>query len=293
MSTPSVVGIAYHPLLNDAGRLAHDLAEGYAARSQFWTSPTDGLGQRKRDLDATDLLLTIGGDGTILRVVHESAPRGIPVLGINMGRVGFMSELDADDAEERLGWYLDGNARSEFRCTLQSEITDSGREPLYALNDIVVGRGREIRIIDLRVSINGAYLETYRADAMVVATATGSTGYSLALGGPVMDPESESFLLKPVAAHMSLQGGLVLPRHSAVEIVLESDQDAVVSADGFNNVPLTYQQTVRIQTSPHRAVFLRRRPPAAFYETLTRRLGMRQQSMPRRRRAERKLNPGG
>ncbi len=282
MSSMSAVGITYHPLLPRARELADALADRYSDGASWWSSPVDQVGDRAGELDATDLVVTIGGDGTILRAAHDTAPRAIPVLAINMGRVGFMSEIEAEDALEQLGWYMDGKARVEERLMLHSEIVGAGNKPFHALNDVVVGRGGEVRIVDLRAVVSGAYLETYRADALVIATATGSTGYSLALGGPVMDPQSDSILLKPVAAHMSLHGGLILPSDAVVEITLESAAEAVLSADGFLHVPLQKGQTVRAQVSQHRARFLRRHPATAFYESLTRRLGMRQESMARR-----------
>ncbi len=281
MNKPPVVGIVYHGLLPEAERLAQQLVERYDRDGAWWCATYEALPDRADALDSTDMVLTIGGDGTILRAVHEVAKKGIPVLGVNMGRVGFMSEIDSEDAPDGLGWYLAGRARVEERLMIHAEIVGAESRSFHALNDVVVGRGREVRIIDMRAVVNGAYLETYRADALVVATATGSTGYSLALGGPVMHPESDSFLLKPVAAHMSLQGGLILPPDATVEITLESDADAVLSADGFAGAPLHPGQTVRANVSRYRARFLRRGSAAAFYESLTRRLGMRQESMPR------------
>jgi NAD+ kinase len=167
---------------------------------------------------------------------------------------------------------------------IQAMVADGAPGPFHALNDVVLGRGSEIRLIDMNVVVNGVHLETYRADALVVATATGSTGYSLALGGPVMDPESRSFLLKPVAAHMSLQGGLVLPPGATVEMTLETDSEAVCSVDGFVDLPVRAGESVRVVVSPHTARFLRRSPATSFYESLTRRLGMRQEAVSRRDR---------
>lgn len=283
MSRLRAVGVVHHDLLPEARELASALARRFDRGGEWWSASAEAVSECGSALDSTDLIVTIGGDGTILRAVHEAAPRSIPVLGVNMGRVGFMSEIEAEVALDELEWYLNGNARVEERLMIHAEIVGRGDGPFHALNDIVVGRGQEVRIVDLRAVINGVYLETYRADALVVATATGSTGYSLALGGPVLDPESDSFLLKPVAAHMSLQGGLVLPPDAVVEVTLESDTEAIFSADGFVDLPLQQGQTVRVRVSAHRARFLRRNPATAFYESLTRRLGMRQESMARRR----------
>jgi NAD+ kinase len=282
------IAVAYHGLLAEAEELAEALAKKFSSHANWWRSSVDTIHQRSEELDATDLLITVGGDGTTLRAVHVAAPREIPVLGINMGRVGFMSEIEAHTALEETAWYLEGNARIEERTMIQAQISPDStatnespeiresQTPYHALNDIVVGRGRAIRLVDLKVVVDGVYLETYRADGLVVATATGSTGYALALGGPVMDPEGRSFLLKPVAAHMSLQGGLVLRAGSTLEITLETDIEAVCSVDGFTEFPVASNQTVSVEVSPHVARMLRRGPPTAFYASVTDRLGMRQ-----------------
>jgi NAD+ kinase len=279
------IAVAYHGLLAEAEELAEALAKKFSSHANWWRSSVDTIHQRSEELDTTDLLITVGGDGTTLRAVHVAAPRDIPVLGINMGRVGFMSEIEANTALEATAWYLEGNARVEERTMIQAQISSdwatpdqdsAGQTSYHALNDIVVGRGKAIRLVDLKVVVDGVYLETYRADGLVVATATGSTGYALALGGPVMDPEGRSFLLKPVAAHMSLQGGLVLRAGSTLEITLETDIEAVCSVDGFNEFPVATDQTVSIEVSPYVARMLRRGPPTAFYASVTDRLGMRQ-----------------
>jgi NAD+ kinase len=235
--------------------------------------------------DGADLIVTIGGDGTILRAMHIAAPRHIPVLGLNMGRVGFMSEIDADRAVDELGWYLGGNARVEERAMLQVDSPVFRGVSQHALNDVTIGRGSAPRIVNMRTHVNGVHLITYRADALVMSTATGSTGYSLALGGPVIDPGMECLLLKPVAAHMSLQGGLLLPSDTAIEIRFDGPENGVLSVDGFVDRAVRPGQTIKVRLSPHRARFLRRNPKTEFYGSLTRRLGMRQESLPRRRRA--------
>ncbi len=285
-----VAGIIYHGLLPEADSLAATLLKQFGSGGGWWMRPLNGLDDVADLLDATDLVITIGGDGTILRGVHAAAPAGIPVLGINMGRVGFMSEIDAADAEEGLAWYLDNwdaagsGPRIEVRAMLQAHIVDREHERFHALNDVVVGRGATVRVIDLRTVVNGEAVITYRGDGLVVATATGSTGYALALGGPVMDPTSPAFLLKPIAAHMSLQGGMLLRPDSVVQITMESEGQATLSVDGFVDRPLSEGEAVRVETSPYSARFLRRNPPNAFFRSLTRRLGMRQGAMPRRRR---------
>ena len=273
-------GIIHHDFVGEARTLAQALIERYSNHNDWWSSPVDSSSDLGDTVPGTDLIIAIGGDGTILRSAHVAAPLGIPILGVNLGRVGFMSEIEAFDALDDLAWYLEGNARPESRTMIKAHIGDDPT-PHHALNDVVLGRGQEIRLVDIALSIDNVPLTTYRADALVIATATGSTGYSLALGGPVMEPEEQSFLVKPVASHMSLQGGLLIKSGSVVEMTLETETEALCSVDGFYESNLTAGQTVRVEVSEHSATFLRREPPSAFYDALTRRLGMRQGSMQR------------
>lgn len=276
------VAVIYHGLVPEAGVLARRLVQRFRTAAQ-WTAMDAEAARKAKGLADCDLFVTIGGDGTILRAMHIAAPLAVPVLGLNMGRVGFMSEVDAENALDEIEWYLDGNARIEERAMLQVESAALRGGPQHALNDVTIGRGSAPRIVNLRTHINGVHLTNYRSDALVLATATGSTGYSLALGGPVMDPESDDILLKPVAAHMSLQGGFVLPVSTVIEVKFEGPEAGVLSVDGYVDMPLRPGQVVTVRTSPYRARFLRRHSTAEFYASVTRRLGMRQESLPRRR----------
>ncbi len=282
------IGIIHHGLLPEAVELVVALESRYSNGHEWWTATQDTLAARTDDLDATDLIITIGGDGTILRGAHEGAPRDIPVLGINMGRVGFMSEIDAADAVDGVGWYLDGNGRADERYMLKATIQDdSSGEPteFYALNDVSVARGAVLRVIEVETVVDGVHLANYRGDGVVVATATGSTGYTLTLGGPVMDPESEDYLVKPIATHMSQFGGVVLRATSTLELTVNCSSPATMSADGFLDRSLMDGQTVKISHASIKATFLRKRPRDAFWGDLSRRLGMRVGPLPRVPRA--------
>ena len=280
------VVVIYHSLLTEAETLARDLSEHFG-QGKWALLPADPVDALTRAVEGSELVVTIGGDGTILRGVHAAAPRGIPVLGINMGRVGFMAELDASDAMDDTGWYLenweeeDRGPRIENRAMVRATIAGSSEKPFHALNDVVVGRGASIRVVDLNTVVDGQHIVTYRGDGLVISTATGSTGYGLALGGPVMNPTSGAFLLKPIAAHMSLQGGLLLRPAAVVSITIENEAGGMLSIDGFVERYIGSGTTVKVETSEYSARFLRKHPPAAFYQSLTRRLGMRQGAMTR------------
>ncbi|MDA1257171.1 MAG: NAD(+)/NADH kinase [Chloroflexi bacterium] len=288
MSQVKNVVVVYHGLLPEAKTLANALAERCDGGG-WLLLPAEPVEDLVSGAVGSDLVITIGGDGTILRGAHAAAPHGVPVLGVNMGRVGFMAELDVEDAVEQLPWYLDNwgiegeGPRVEERSMVRASIVGSDETPFHALNDVVVARGASIRVVDLATVVDGQSIVTYRGDGLVISTATGSTGYGLALGGPVMDPSSEAFLLKPIAAHMSLQGGLLLRAGAVVEITIENELGGMLSVDGFVDRPLDAGTTVRVETSEFSARFLRKSPPAAFYRSLTRRLGMRQSALARPR----------
>jgi NAD+ kinase len=288
MSQVQNVVVIHHGLLAEARILARYLSERFGD-GNWHLLPAEPISALEAGVEGSDLVITIGGDGTILRGAHAASPHAIPVLGINMGRVGFMAELDASDALEKMGWYLENwevdkkGPRIENRAMIRATVTGSEGQigSFHALNDVVVGRGASIRVIDLHTVVDGQEIVTYRGDGLVISTATGSTGYGLALGGPVMNPTSGAFLLKPIAAHMSLQGGLLLHPAAVVNITVETETGGTLSVDGFVDREMHAGDSVQIETSEFSASFLRKHPPEAFYQSLTRRLGMRQGAMRR------------
>lgn len=147
-----------------------------------------------------------------------------------------------------------------------------------ALNDVVVGRGAVSRLVRVRTSVDGAHLTTYRADAVIVATATGSTGYNLSVGGPILFPHMKEMVLKPVACHLGLSTAVVFPSTSVVEMTVESEGHCMVSVDGYMDLALSMNDTIVVKASPYTAKFLRFPSPSSFYETLTKRLSIGQPS---------------
>ena len=282
------IGIVHNGELAEAGELACKLTTTYPDGRNWWLATQSDLHEREAELANSDLIVTIGGDGTILRGAHAAASRDIPILGINMGRVGFMSDIENEDAVGEVGWYLEGNARIEHRFMLKAVIsrTDGDSDPILALNDVTLARGATLRVIEVSTVVDGVHLATYRGDGVVVSTATGSTGYSLALGGPVMDPTSKDFLVKPIASHMSQFGGAILQSSSTVELTVEAYEDATLNADGFIDHTLSAGEMVTITQSGDFAAFLRRKPAADFWGDLSTRLELLKGSVkspPRRR----------
>ena len=269
--------IAGHSRIPDAGRLATAIADRYADRREWWLADEEELAEASADVRHAqiDLVITVGGDGTILRGLHAATKHDIPLLGINMGRVGFMSEIDATDALDEIGWYLDGGGHIDERTMLKASVGSNTTEPVWAVNDVAVFRGGQTRVIEVSAVVDDFPLVTYRGDGVVVATATGSTGYALHLGGPVVDPASSVLLMKPIASHMSHAGGVILDHGSLLNLTLVSESSAQFLVDGMVGLTINQGDTVRIERGERRAKFLRRAPRNAFWGDLSQRLGMR------------------
>ncbi len=277
MSSYDVVCIAHHSLLPRAAELADRIAKHYEDRCRWWTANESTLAHEEADdrLRDTDLIVTVGGDGTILRGMHAASLHGIPVLGVNMGRVGFMSEIEADGALDGIEWYLEGNGRIDERLMIKAVLDGDQEESLHALNDVTIHRGAELRVIEVEAVVDDVELSTYRGDGLIVATPTGSTGYTLQLGGPVIAPNSSVFLLKPIAGHMSQVGGVLLDAGSDLKLTLNATEDAALTVDGYINRTISDGESVQLSLSERTAKFLRRGTPSAFWEGLSQRLGMR------------------
>ncbi len=273
----TLIGFVYNALLDDAPAFIDSLIGELGLRARSWASSAFEIDDYASELPRTSLVVVAGGDGTILRAVHSIAPHYIPIVGVNMGRVGFMSELRVEEAAERLPAYLDGRMRVERRMMLHATVTDGrGAETLSAdaLNDVVIGRGGVARLLDIDTVVDSQFLTSYRADAVIVSTPTGSTGYALSAGSPIFSPEAEMMMLQPVAPHTGLRDGLVLPHDTEIALSAKDGKHASLSVDGMEDVELAPDCKVTVRRGPHQALFLRSKPRTAFYTQLTRRLGL-------------------
>ncbi|PKB66990.1 MAG: hypothetical protein BZY81_05830 [SAR202 cluster bacterium Io17-Chloro-G4] len=273
------VGIIYNARMAEALDLGTSILHQLPLPEDSWISPAENLDNFQDRAENTKLVITVGGDGTILRAAQLTAPNKIPIVGINMGRLGFMTELQVHEAMEKLPFYINNETRVEERFMIQATLVKGNgdaqdRGTYHALNDVVLARGAVSRVVTITGYIDGAQLTTFRADAVILSTATGSTGYNLAVGGPILDIASDSLVLKPVAAHMGLTAALVLSPEVKVELSLEGYQDATLSIDGYVDYPMDPGDRVVVKQSPYRARFLRANPPSHYYATLTRRLGV-------------------
>ena len=272
------VGILYHPMIEAAYTLAKKLEEflGSSGISVWLCSAWEGEKARAQ-VDDTDLILSIGGDGTILRAAQAVVPEMTPITGINLGKLGFMTELSADEALAKLPALLAGEGWVDERAMLEVELSPPDKEHrapriFYALNDVVVARGAIARMVYIEATIDGEPLTTYKADGVIVATATGSTGYSLAAGGPILHPQAKEFLLLPILAHLSSAYALVLPSTAVVKLRISTAHQAILSIDGHINLPLPTGAIITVKHSPTVARFLRIHPETSFYSSLEQRL---------------------
>jgi len=263
------VGILYHPQSEKARDLADKLKELLPAHGiSAWQCSVWDEDKARAQIAGSDLILSIGGDGTILRTARIITPLSVPILGINLGRLGFITELSADEALPNLPDLLKGGGWIEERAMLQAQLEDKS---FYALNDVVV-RSNAVTLVNMRVKIDGELLTAYRADGVIVATATGSTAYSLAAGGPVLHPQSKEMVLQPISCHLGLGYAMVLLAQSIVDLEIASGDNAMLSLDGQVNLPLSGKQSVMVKLSPYVTRFLRIRQATYFYRSLWQKL---------------------
>jgi len=217
-----------------------------------------------------DVLIALGGDGTMLRAGHFSAPRQIPILGINLGRYGFLTETQDDAWEEALLQVEQGEYWLEHRMMLDTKHRreDQHLGTWSALNDVVISRGEVIRPIHLEIAINDRHLSSYMADAFIASTATGSTAYALAAGGPILSPELRNIILVPVAPHLSIEQPLVLDEGVKITVSPYTDHQAVVSIDGQDGIPLQNGDIIEITAGDHGVQFIRFQDRGYFYRNL-------------------------
>ena len=268
-------GLLHHPKLPESLVLAQEMAHYLEERGVSpWLCSAWDEDEVARCVGDFDLLITLGGDGTILRAARIAAEHSVPILGLNLGRVGFLAEIEVRDWQEKLQRVLAGEYWLEEREMLHAELWRGGNvlEDFEALNDVVVGRASLARVVRLATYIDGSYLTTYTADGLIVATATGSTAYALAVGGPILPPQLRNILLIPIASYLSLDRAIVLSEGAKVEIEVSTDHRAILTIDGQIHVELEDADRVAVRASPHTCRFVRLQDRAYFYRSLMKRL---------------------
>ena len=215
-----------------------------------WQAQAGDLDRLLEELPTTDVLVVLGGDGTFLRAARAVADVDVPLLGVNLGKVGFLSKAEAADLETVLGHLVDGAFTIDERMVIEGRILRGGRigqdERHIALNDIVVARGALARVCRLDVSIDGTHLATFIADGLVVASPTGSTGYSFSAGGPILDPVSRNLVVTPIAAYLSAIRSVVVSPQQVVRCRVVDAYEALVSVDGREDLPISVGDVVEV-----------------------------------------------
>ncbi|AII60561.1 NAD(+)/NADH kinase [Dehalococcoides mccartyi] len=266
------IGIIYHPLNPAACDLAIKLtAKLDSLGIENWSDSAWQADKLTSKMQNTQLIFTTGGDGTILRTAHAILPLEIPILSVNLGKVGFMTELSPEDAISGLEKVLAGDGWIDERSLLEAEYLphDSAQSrQFFVMNDAVVARGQVARVICVSVDINSQPFTTYKADGAIVSTATGSTGYSYAAGGPVLQPNSADIILTPILPHLGRGYSLVLPSDSIVDLKVNTWHEATLSIDGFINMQVSSGDTLRLRRSSKKVKFMRLRPNNYFYKEL-------------------------
>jgi len=280
------VGLIGNPAKTSCARTVEQAAKLiHAANRKLFCDPATAELARIRaticpDADtlarSVDLLLVFGGDGTMLRVAREIAGSTTPVLGINVGGLGFLTAVPSDQLVRAFKHLWRGEFRFERRALIEAEVRNDGRRVRkLALNDIVVGRGEVSRLIELEVEVNGEPLTSYRCDGLIVSSPTGSTAYSLAAGGAVVLPTAEVFALTPICPHTLSNRSLIVPLSGTIRIrPVNQTAATILSADGEIISGLSSGDVVTVRRSRH-SVRLMHLAGSSFFEALRRKLHWR------------------
>lgn len=217
--------------------------------------------------------VVVGGDGTMLGAARQLAPFGVPLMGINSGRLGFITDIAEPDWRQALTSMLAGHFEREYRAMLTGEIMRGGERIFVgiAINDVVVNRSGAAGLVELRVDVDGRFMSVQRADGLIVATPTGSTAYAMSAGGPILHPSLPGLVLVPIAAHTLSNRPIVLPEHVRIDIEVMSPKDVGVNFDMQHFADLLGGDRISLRTAPHRAIFLH--PPGwSYFATLRKKL---------------------
>lgn len=221
-------------------------------------------GGRECLLKEADCMIVLGGDGTVLQAARETGARNIPIIGVNLGTLGYMTEIEPANLEEALGRLVAGEYEQECRMMLDGRVSffDGGIREDWALNDIVLSRSGSLQIIRFDIYVNGQFLNSYNADGMIVTTPTGSTGYNLSAGGPLVEPQARLMMLTPICPHSLHQRSIILSPEDVIEIEIPECrrggvQTVEVNFDGGHAIPLRTGDKIRVVRSEKVTEFIR------------------------------------
>ncbi len=270
---PVNVAVLTHPTLEDAaleGEQVSALLKQHGLCVKQGPVQDDDLIKRIAE-NEFDMVIALGGDGTMLRAGHLCASANVPLMGINMGHFGFLYEVQRNEWRNYIPRLLAGDYRLENRMMLHAKLLH-GEQVLGdwdVLNEVIVCRGQIVRPVQLTAHVDNYLLTIYVADGLIASTATGSTGYSLAVGGPILPPELRSILIIPVAPHMSWDRAIILAEGTTVRITVNTLHEAVLSVDGETPIPMMDGDHVQVAANDHSLNLIRFQNPDYFYRNLT------------------------
>ncbi len=258
-------------------RMIQDYIASKGGESSYYISQkTEWSTRSLHDLNAEDLnadcILVLGGDGTLVRAARELAKTGVPLIGVNLGTIGYLCELDLENVCSAIDLLMEDRFEVENRMMIEGTAedpasgscgkTETESGPSLALNDIVIHRTGSAQIINLELKVNGEYLATYSADGMILATPTGSTGYSMSAGGPIVDPKTQLLLITPINPHTISARSIVVGADALIEVTLaerrtEMDEEAEVAFDGDHFLRMKVGDSIRVQRADVRAQIMR------------------------------------
>jgi NAD+ kinase len=270
------IGILHHPKVAESQPLAVEIETWLTQRGvTAWIGSSYDEARMGQMVHGSDFLVVLGGDGSLLRAARYACVEDVPIFGINLGRVGFLSEAQPDDWPEKLTRLLEGDFWTENRLMLAARIRRNGRilHTFSVLNDVVVGRGRQARVVRFQLHVDGDHVTNYTADALIVATPTGSTAYSMAAGGPLLPPQLPNFVVVPVAPHLTFDRAIIFHEQAEIAITVHMDHHAYLTPDGTDGILLEDQDVVLVTKSENSCKFARVESSGYFYRRLMGRLG--------------------
>jgi NAD+ kinase len=270
--TVARIGFAYNPTSEDALDL-RERAAGWCRMHavEQWAAPAGETEDKLEELRRTDALVVLGGDGTFLRAAQSIAEVDVPIIGVNLGKVGFLSMAEANELEALLEKLKAGSFAIRERMALTGQILQAGRTPdgtFTALNDIVVARGSLARVVRLDVSIDESHLATFVADGLVVASPTGSTGYSFSAGGPILEPHSRNLVVTPIAGYLSAIRSIVVSPRQVVRARVTDAHEALVSIDGREDRRIAVGDVVEVRAMERPMRFIEPAGALPFWDLL-------------------------
>jgi NAD+ kinase len=265
------IGFAFNPTSSEAGDvLERALAWCKTNGVEAWHTPAEDREALRVGCPESDVVCVLGGDGTFLRTAGVIGDSGVPALGVNLGRVGFLSKVEPDGLERALDQLAAGDYAIEERFRISATLLGASgeRESHSCLNEVVVARGGRVRMIQVEVDVSGSHLATYVADGVVVATPTGSTAYSFSAGGAILDPRLRNMIITPVAAYLTSLHSVVAGEEHVVTLTLRHASGAVVSVDGQWDHPIADGDRVEVRALPTPLRLVEPTGSTPFYDLL-------------------------